>query len=187
MWSCRCELCQGLFRERFGMPMPIEYAPEVRRFLEESMASLLSDACLYGRRLGLANALCVMPTEWGNPGFTDWERAAVIEGLDNFGADPYWGNHDEPDAYVTRYAAEILRVANAHGLDHHLWVQAFEIRKGHEPGDRRRDRRGRTGRHQEHRRLVVRRVRGNVDVRVRRPAGRVGGSAAGFRRVRALA
>jgi hypothetical protein len=133
MWSCRCELCQGLFRERFGMPMPLEYAPEVRAFLEESMAALLSDACLYGRRLGLANALCVMPTEWGNPGFTDWERAAVIQGLDNFGADPYWGTHDEPDAYVTHYAAEILRVASKHGLDHHLWVQAFEIRKGHEP------------------------------------------------------
>jgi hypothetical protein len=132
IWSCRCQRCQGLFRERMGFAMPVEYTAEVRQFLEGSMADLLSDACRYGRGLGLRNALCVMPTEWGNPGFTDWDRAAVIDGLDNFGADPYWGDHDEPHEYVTRYAAEILRVANAHGLDHHLWVQAFGIRKGHE-------------------------------------------------------
>lgn len=132
IWSCRCERCQGLFRERFGTPMPLEYTAEVRQFLEESMAELLSDACLYSRHLGMRNALCVMPTEWGNPGFTQWERAAVIKGLDDFGADPYWGDHDEPEGYVTRYAAEILRVAGSQGLDHHLWVQAFSIRAGHE-------------------------------------------------------
>lgn len=133
-WSCCCEVCRGLFRERFGMPMPIEYTTEVQRFLQESMAGLLSDACVHARHRGLRNAVCVMPWEWSNPGFTDWELAASIEGLDNFGADPYPGTKYDPLEYVTTWTQRIVDTASRHGLDHHVWIQAFEVPAGREGG-----------------------------------------------------
>ena len=133
IWSCRCDRCQQGFRDRFGGPMPLEYTAEVQRFLQESMADLLSEACLHARSRGLRNAVCVMPWEWSNPGFTDWDLAASIKGLDNFGADPYWGTHDEAGAYVETWTRRIVETAERHGLDHHVWIQAFEIRAGHEP------------------------------------------------------
>jgi hypothetical protein len=132
IWSCRCATCQGRFRERFGAPMPAEYTAEVQRFLQESMADLLSDACLYARHLGLRNAVCVMPWEWSNPGFTDWELAASIKGLDIFGSDPYPGTEHDPHDYVTRWTGRIVETATRHGLDHHVWVQAFEVPRGGE-------------------------------------------------------
>ncbi len=132
IWSCRCAECQGRFRERFGAAMPLEYVPEVQRFLQESMADLLSEACTYARSVGLRNAVCVMPWDWSNPGFTDWDLAASIRGLDNFGADPYWGVHDDPAAYVSTWTRRIVETAEKHGLDHHVWIQGFDIRAGHE-------------------------------------------------------
>jgi hypothetical protein len=132
VWSCRCGECAGRFRERFGAPMPLEYADEVKRFLQESMADLLSDACSYARSIGLRNAVCVMPWEWSNPGFTDWDLAASIRGLDNFGADPYWGSHGAPAEYVSTWTRRIVETAERHGLDHHVWIQAFEIARGRE-------------------------------------------------------
>jgi hypothetical protein len=134
VWSCRCQRCQALFRERTGTAMPIEYVPEVRTFLEASMADLLSDACRYARAKGLQNALCIMPPEATNPGFSDWDTAASIEALDNFGTDPYWLSFGgEPAEYVDRHTRRTIEVAERHGLDHHVWIQGFEIPAGREP------------------------------------------------------
>jgi hypothetical protein len=133
VWSCRCERCQALFRERTGAAMPVEFVPEVKLFLEDSMADLLSDACTYARAKGLDNALCIMPPEASNPGFTDWDRAASIEGLDNFGTDPYWYSFGgDPAEFVGRHTRATIEVADRHGLDHHVWVQAFEVPSGRE-------------------------------------------------------
>lgn len=133
VWSCRCPRCQALFEERTGGPMPVELVPEVKTFLEVSMADLLSEVCSYARTKGLDNALCIMPPESSNPGFTDWDRAASIEGLDNFGTDPYWFSFGgDPAEYVGRHTRATIEVAERHGLDHHVWVQAFEVPTGRE-------------------------------------------------------
>lgn len=133
VWSCRCQRCRALFKERAGTAMPVEFVPEVKTFLEVSMADLLSDACTYARSKGLANALCIMPPEASNPGFTDWDRAASIAGLDNFGTDPYWFSFGcEAAEYVGRHTRTTVEVADRHGLDHHIWVQAFGVPAGRE-------------------------------------------------------
>jgi len=112
--------------------MPLEYGAEVQRFLQESMADLLSDACTYARSVGMRNAVCVMPWEWSNPGFTDWDLAASIRGLDIFGADPYWCPNNDPETYLTTWTRRIVETAERHSLDHHVWIQAFEVPAGRE-------------------------------------------------------
>ncbi|HEU4672244.1 MAG TPA: hypothetical protein VFS32_05030 [Candidatus Limnocylindrales bacterium] len=137
VWSCRCERCRAGFRERFGAEMPEDYVDEVKAFQELSMAELLGDVCERAHRLGMENAVCIMPPEASNPGFRDWDRAASIRGLDNFGTDPYWFSFLPPGegsaaAYVGEHARRTVEVADRHGIDHHVWIQAFEVPAGRE-------------------------------------------------------
>ena len=132
-WCCRCQRCQGLFHDRTGGELPLEMTEDVRAFQEWSMAELLGDACVHAHDRGLRNAICIMPPEASNPGFRDWDRAASIRGLDNFGSDPYWYSfRGDPADYVGRYARRTVEVADRHGLDHHVWIQAFEVPAGRE-------------------------------------------------------
>ena len=132
-WCCHCDRCRALFRDRTGGAMPLEMTPEVHAFHEWSMAELLGDACEHAHERGFRNAICIMPPEASNPGFTDWDTAASIRGLDNFGTDPYWFSFGgEAAEYVGRNARRTVEVAERHGLDHHVWIQAFEVPAGRE-------------------------------------------------------
>lgn len=132
-WCCRCDRCRALFRERTGAEMPVELTSEVREFHEWSIAELLGDACEHAHARGFRNAICIMPPEASNPGFTDWDVAASICGLDIFGTDPYWYSFKgEAAEYVSRHTRRTVEVADRHGLDHHVWIQAFEVPSGRE-------------------------------------------------------
>ena len=133
VWGCRCAVCRSLWRDRHGGEMPTAYGPEVEAFIEQTMHDLLGDASLYARSKGMRNAVCIMPPESTNPGFRDWDRAASIPGLDDFGTDPYWFSFGGTAAeYVGRHAKATVEVATRHGLDHHVWIQAFGVPAGRE-------------------------------------------------------
>jgi hypothetical protein len=113
--------------------MPTRDGPDTQSFVEEGMVDLLGNLCTHARGLGLRNALCIMPPESGNPGFRDWNRAASIPGLDDFGTDPYWVSYGfDAATYVAGNARRTVQVAERHGLDHHVWIQGFEIPAGRE-------------------------------------------------------
>lgn len=73
-WSCRCEVCLGLFRERFGQEMPVEFTAKVRAFREASLLDLLTGLCRAGRERGLRNALCLLPADLRSRGFPEPEQ-----------------------------------------------------------------------------------------------------------------
>jgi len=70
-WACRCDVCQNLFRDKHGKAMPLEFAPEVRAFREDSLLALLAELGRYGRERGLRNALCLLPTDLTEHGFPE--------------------------------------------------------------------------------------------------------------------
>ena len=145
------------------------------------MHDLLADACLYARAKGLRNAICIMPPEATNPGFRDWDRAASIPGLDDFGTDPYWFSFGGSAAeYVGRHAKATVEVARPPRARPPRLDPGVRRSRGSRGRDRPRDRRGGRGRRAQHRRLVVRRLRRDVDLRVRRP-GRPSGRSSGSR------
>ncbi len=73
-WACCCEVCRGIFRDRFGSEMPSEFTPEVRAFREASLLGLLSELSAYGREKGLRNALCLLPTDLSAHGFPEQQE-----------------------------------------------------------------------------------------------------------------
>ena len=68
-WACRCDICVGRFRDSFGHQMPAEFTPDIRAFREASLLDLLSELSRYGHEKGLANALCLLPTDLAAHGF----------------------------------------------------------------------------------------------------------------------
>ena len=132
-WCCHCDRCRSLFKERTGAELPRELTPEVHAFHQWAMAEFLGSVAEYARTRSFRNAICIMPPEASNPGFTDWDAAAAIRGLDIFGSDPYWYSFKgEAAAYVAGNTRRTIEVADRHGLDHHVWIQAFEVPGGRE-------------------------------------------------------
>jgi len=76
-WACRCQHCQERFRQEARRALPEAMDEEVRRFREGSLLDLLSELCAEGRRLGLRNALCLLPTDPESVGLSEMaERLA---------------------------------------------------------------------------------------------------------------
>jgi hypothetical protein len=129
-WGCRCALCQKLYRERYGEEMPREQSdPGVQAFQAWTLLDFLTDALQYAKSQGARNGLCVLPKH-AQPGGPTWEDYASLPGLDNLGTDPYPFPDRVPDwrQWVADTTREILDLTKRHGLDNHLWFQAFDMR-----------------------------------------------------------
>jgi hypothetical protein len=70
-WACRCDICRGLFRDRYGSDIHGTFTPEVKAFREASLIDLLTELCRHGREKGLRNALCLIPTDLATHGFLE--------------------------------------------------------------------------------------------------------------------
>jgi len=133
LWACRCPVCQELYHERMGGPMPDRLTAELRAFKEDCLVDLTRRLCEKTRALGLKSAVCLLPFESSST-VNDWEKIARIPELDILGTDPYWRPR-QPDvaAFVGRAAARIRGLADRHGKAGQIWILNFNIPKGEEP------------------------------------------------------
>lgn len=137
-WSCRCGLCQSLYREKFGGEMPTDgTTPEVLAFQSETLLDLMAEALAYAHSQGVKNITCHLPREMQRPGSLDWEAVAALPHLHNLGTDPYPfpAFPNQPSQahrwreMVAGYAAEVAALCQRHGLENHLCIQAFSLPK----------------------------------------------------------
>jgi len=73
-WACRCDHCQERYRESAGGAMPERMDDEVRAFRERSLIDLLAELSRAARRLGMRNALCLLPMDVEGAGLIDLAR-----------------------------------------------------------------------------------------------------------------
>ncbi|MBN1587869.1 MAG: hypothetical protein JW937_10660 [Candidatus Omnitrophica bacterium] len=132
-WGCRCETCQGRFKEKFGAEMPLEECPEVRDFKEDSVLDFLIEMCDYTHTKGMKNVVCLLPAENQDYGMRDWSKIVSIPSLDVFGTDPYW-RKDEKDvgAYVGRFAKRVVELTAQYGKEAQIWILNFGLPAGTE-------------------------------------------------------
>ena len=160
-WACACDHCRERFRAAYGRGLPAEMDEEVRAFREASLIDFLAEMAREGRRLGLRNALCLIPVDLESVGLheearrlqetmvklagpaaagqllemgvRDWEAAAAIPDLDIFGCDPYWLLFGaQPEPFVRAFTQRTVEVAERHGRQTQIWVQAFAVPEGRE-------------------------------------------------------
>jgi hypothetical protein len=127
-WGCRCEVCRGLFRERFGEDMPAELTPEVLAFREDSMVDFIGDFVAHVAAQGAKPTICPLPHTEGPHGIKDWSRLAALPGLDTLATDPYWGALKEPiEPFVREYSRRVHDLAGEHDVAAQIWIQGFGI------------------------------------------------------------
>jgi len=62
-WACRCGYCADRFRQSAGGPLPARMDEQVRRFREASLVDLLAELTAEARRLGIRNAVALLPMD----------------------------------------------------------------------------------------------------------------------------
>jgi hypothetical protein len=87
-WACRCQHCQDRFRASTGRDLPSTLDDEVRAFRESSLLEMLGELCREGRRLGLRNALCLVPTDLEAVGLPELARGIRERWARAIGRDP---------------------------------------------------------------------------------------------------
>ena len=133
IFSCRCETCQRLFEERYGIPMPTERTDEVRDFHRYSMKRFFDAVTDYSASLGMENISCVL--------VGDLDKFAAdmlhVKNINNFGIDPYWfpkelGGQRDPFDYVYEQTKRVIEKTAAVNKDTHIWIQGYGIPAGDE-------------------------------------------------------
>lgn len=134
-FTCRCECCRGLFREKYGFDMPAEQTEEVERFRLDTIKDYFTDACDYAASLGMTNAVCVMLSSKNGICLDTLGSVCGIDSLSNIGSDPYWlGKKQGQEVYgfVHERTRQNLEVCERYGKEHNIWIQAYNTPAGRE-------------------------------------------------------
>ncbi len=133
-WSCRCAVCQRLFAQRHGIPMPVEWTDDIAAFQHASTMQALAWMIAAASSRGLQSGLILLPDEaLGDRG---WRELAEMPGVAWFGVTPYWIFQQVPSAefesYLRRWCQRMTDATEGLPVRTVGWIQAFGIPSGRE-------------------------------------------------------
>ena len=133
-WSCRCAVCQTLFEQRYGTPMPVEWTEEVAAFQHASTMQALAWMIAEASSRGLQSGLILLPDE--ALGDSGWRELAEMPGVAWFGVTPYWVFQQVPssefESYLRRWIQRMIDATDGLPVRTVGWIQAFGIPSGRE-------------------------------------------------------
>jgi hypothetical protein len=131
--ACRCGVCRRFYADHYGEPMPESEALDVRQFHEDSVVRFIGRMSEYAAALGLRNAVCLLPFSDEPQGLQHWETVAALPHVDVLGVTPFWHlRGQEVRSYVRQWATTVASLAESHGKEAQVWLQAFLIDLGRE-------------------------------------------------------
>ena len=132
-WACRCDVCKNLFSERFGREMPMTMDSDVIDFRDRSIADFFSELTGLGAKMGLKNAVVMLPDESHLTGVSSWDVIASLDTVDIFGTDPYWYIFKRPlDDFVRGSTKKVAQICDKYNKEPQMWVQAYKVPVGRE-------------------------------------------------------
>ena len=134
VYACSCLRCKKLFEERYGRPMPKFSDADTEQFRTDTIVDYFKEITEYSASMGIYNTVCVMLGTEHGISLENIERICSLPTLQNIGSDPYWIGRNAPDVYEYVYngTKENLEVSKRHGKDHNIWIQTFNVPRGHE-------------------------------------------------------
>jgi hypothetical protein len=129
-WGCACEHCRERYEDIYGETMPREETARVQSFKADSLLSFLREVMAVATDAGVANAVCLLPSEDAEHGLADWSTLAACEDLDVLVTDPYWDDGDDPAEFVGYFSEKVRRLADEHDLRSQIWVKGFRLGPG---------------------------------------------------------
>ena len=139
LWTCRCENCQKRFEERYNMPMPTIFTPEVDEFRKWTITNYFQTVASYAKEKGMYNSICVMFNDTqDNSNFgVDLDSICSTPALDNIGSDPYWlggtaESYEEVYKFVYDKSKLNMDLCKKFNKEHNIWIQTYNNPVGRE-------------------------------------------------------
>ncbi|WXG46380.1 MAG: hypothetical protein WED05_06905 [Candidatus Atabeyarchaeum deiterrae] len=130
-WTCRCETCQQLFKQKYGYEMPKELTDDVRKFREQNLVALLVEAARLIKSTDSSKKVitCLLPGGGEQSGIGDWSRIASAQEIDVLSTDPYPYVFGKPAMrpYVTEITKKALKYCKDYSKMSQIWVQLFSV------------------------------------------------------------
>ncbi len=136
-WTCRCPVCQKLFEDEYGYPMPKVLTEQVKKFRHRKANQILRSASQLAKsiRPDWCVTQCSLPAENNyylsyERGYDDWEQVAAVPEYDIFSTSIVT-SYDVPLPVHERLAAKTVALARKYKKIPQRWIMSyFEL-----PGD----------------------------------------------------
>lgn len=130
-WTCRCSVCQRIFEDQYGHPMPKVLTDQVRKFRRRQASEVLqkASAIVKSIRKDWSITQCSLPAENNfylsqERGYDDWEQVAAVPEYDIFSTSIVT-SYDTPLAVHERLAAKTVELARKYEKVPQRWVMSY--------------------------------------------------------------
>jgi len=132
-WACHCAVCQQLYYERYGEPLPPAIDAGARAFRQERILDFLADMSGYAASRGALNALCLPPAPDDGPSGRLFRAAPELPNIQIFGTKLYWiFTHLTVEEHVSQQTARVVEICRYLGKPAQIWVHGFGLPEGRE-------------------------------------------------------
>ena len=128
IWGCTCEVCNNIFKEKYGYEMPVDFTDDVKSFRQMTIVNFLEYLANEASKKGLKNSVCLFPTTDPRYGIYEWEKVAMIKSMDIFGSDPYWYAYKQNvTEFVRNVSNEVLALSKKYSKEPQIWIQGYRV------------------------------------------------------------
>lgn len=128
IWGCACDVCNGIFKEKYGYEMPVDFTDDVKAFRQMTIVNFLEYLANEAAKKGLKNSVCLFPTTDPKYGIYEWERVAMIKNMDVFGSDPYWYAYKQNvTEFVRGVSNEVIALSKKYNKEPQIWIQGYRV------------------------------------------------------------
>ena len=128
IWGCTCEVCNDIFKEKYGYEMPVDFTDDVKAFRQLTIVNFLEYLANEASKKGLKNSVCLFPTTDPRYGIYEWEKVAMIKSMDVFGSDPYWYAYKQDvTEFVRNVSNEVLALSKKYNKEPQIWIQGYRV------------------------------------------------------------
>lgn len=130
-WTCRCEICQKLFEEEYGYPLPNVLSDQVKKWRRRKANEVLAKASEIVKKANpdLVVTQCSLPAENNyylsyERGYDDWEQIAATPQYDIFSTSIVV-SYDTPLSVHQRIAERTVQLARKYEKIPQRWVMSY--------------------------------------------------------------
>lgn len=128
IWGCTCEVCNDIFKEKYGYEMPVDFTDDVKAFRQMTIVNFLEYLANEASKKGLKNSVCLFPTTDPRYGIYEWEKVAMIKSMDIFGSDPYWYAYKQDvTEFVHSVSNEVIALSKKYNKEPQIWIQGYRV------------------------------------------------------------
>lgn len=129
-WTCRCEVCQHLFREEYGYEMPKILVDDVINFRQDKAIEILAIASKIVKKIDPKLKVIICPVSTISTGYfleafgyENWDKICAIKEFDVFSTSII--SYSKPRDFFIDVTKRTVEIAKKYGKESQRWIQSF--------------------------------------------------------------